>query len=82
MKHDEAMTLIREYARPYRSASEGVLVSAVLFALVPPRDAGPLFDALLEYAERVIGREVDIAKAPKGWVRIVPKQNQTTLVAV
>jgi len=56
MKHDEAMTLIRDYARPYRSASEGALVSAVWFDFVPPRAPGSLFAASLALSGRVFGR--------------------------
>lgn len=74
--------MVLKYSRPYRNASEGFLVSVTLFDLATGRDAGVLFDAAVEHAERLFGMAAEIAPSPHGWLRIVPKQEVMQLIEV
>jgi hypothetical protein len=71
MDIDRMRAIVRRFARPYRNAAEGLVISTDCFDLVPEEDGGAMFNAMCDHAERVIGTDVRVTTL-SGWIRFVP----------
>ena len=72
--------LVERYSEKYRNAAEGFMVSVKVFDEVPESKVGILFDYIMDYASRRIGTQVMVGKAPKDFIRFLPKIPRPELI--